>query len=63
MAYNQDAPNAVLCPLVDEMIDDIDCIENRECIDGMIILSSLPDKYKQKSDYQKICKSCKWHNY
>lgn len=53
----------VLCPLVDEMIEDIDCIENRDVVDGMIVESSLPDKYKRKENWRKICQNCKWHNY
>lgn len=53
----------VMCPLVDKEIEDIDCIENRDCIDGFIRISSLPDKYKQKDGYEDICKNCKWHNY
>ncbi len=53
----------VFCPLVDEVIENIDCIENRDCVDGFIKLSSLPDKYKTKKDFINICKSCKWHNY
>ena len=63
MAYNQEASNKVLCPLIDAKIEDIDCIENRDCVDGMIAISSLPDKYKKKPNYQSICKNCKWHNY
>ena len=55
--------NKVLCPLVNSYIEDIDCIENRDCIDGFIVLSSLPSKYKEKEDYIEICKNCKWHNY
>ena len=38
----------VFCPLVDEKIEDIDCIENRNVVDGMIVDESLPAKYKQK---------------
>ena len=63
MAYNQEAPDEVLCPLIDERIENIDCIENRDCIDGMIVLSSLPDIYKQKPNYKSICKNCRWHSY
>lgn len=54
---------SVLCPLVDEMIEDIDCIENRDVVDGMIVESSLPDKYKRKENWREICENCKWHNY
>lgn len=55
--------NNVLCPLVDNSIEAIDCIENRDVVDGMIAEESLPDKYKRKSDWKEICRKCKWHNY
>lgn len=55
--------NYVFCSLVDEMIEDIDCIENRDVVDGMLVESSLPDKYKRKENWREICANCKWHNY
>lgn len=58
-----DVLDSVYCPLIDDVIEDIDCIENRDCIDGFIKLSSLPDKYKVKDDYRDICKRCEYHNY
>lgn len=53
----------VFCPLIDKNIEDIDCIENRDIADGMIIESNMPSKYKQKQDWKEICKKCKYHNY
>lgn len=53
----------VSCPLVDREIEDIDCIENRDVVDGMIIESSLPDEYKRKKNWKDICRNCKWHSY
>ena len=38
----------VFCPLMDRKIEDIDCIENRDVVDGMIIESSMPNEYKKK---------------
>lgn len=38
----------VFCPLVDRKIEDIDCIENRDVVDGMLVESSLPDEYKER---------------
>lgn len=35
----------VLCPLVDEEIEDIECIENREIADGNLIEACLPDRF------------------
>lgn len=53
----------VFCPLVNANIENIDCIENRDVVDEMIIDDSMPDKYKQKENWREICKKCKWHNY
>lgn len=64
MEYNkEETVTEVLCPLVDEIIEDIDCIENRDIIDGFFKMSCLPEKYKQKKNFTDICKNCKWHNY
>ena len=53
----------VFCPLVDEKIEDIDCIENRDVVDGSLIEDSMPDMYKRKIDWKNICRTCKWHDY
>ena len=53
----------VFCPLVDRKIEDIDCIENRDVVDGMLVESSLPDEYKRKINWKVICRKCQWHNY
>lgn len=55
--------NTILCPLVDDIIEDIECIENRDAVDEMITEESLPNKYKRKSNWKEICRKCKWHNY
>lgn len=55
-------PERILCPLVDEQIEAIDCIENRDCVDGVIRLSSLPERFTRKEDFRNICKRCPWHN-
>ena len=55
--------NTILCPLVDDIIEDIECIENRDVVDEMITEESLPNKYKRKSNWKEICRKCKWHNF
>ena len=52
----------VFCPLIDKKIDVAECIENVDCIDGYIALTSLPEMYKIKENYKDICKNCKHHN-
>ena len=53
----------IQCILVDKKIEDIDCIENREIVDGNLSEESLPEEYKTKVDWKNICKNFKWHNY
>ena len=50
--------NKIICPLVDEKIDPVDCMENRETRE-----ESIPQKYKQKENWKDICKKCKYHNW
>ena len=37
----------VKCPLVDEMIEDIDCIENVDAVDGRLKADKLPERFKK----------------
>lgn len=52
-----------LCPLVDVEIEDIDCIETRDAVDGLMLERSIPAEYKQKEGWKEICRKCKYHNY
>jgi len=53
----------VFCPLVDTDIEDIDCIETRDVVVGIIKDDFIPSKYKKKENWKEICKKCKYHNY
>ena len=53
----------VLCPLIDDFIEDIDCLENRAVADRELIERGMPEKYKQKKNWRGICIACKWHYY
>ncbi len=53
----------VLCPLVDAEIEDIDCIETHDAVSGIITLDSVSDEYKQKENWQEICRNCKYYEY
>ena len=48
----------IFCPLVDEKIDCVDCMENRYTCD-----SSIPEKYKRKKDWKDICNNCGYSEY
>lgn len=48
----------VICPLVDEKIDPVDCMENQAIRDEFI-----PQKFKQKENWREICQKCKYFDY
>lgn len=57
------SPNKVQCPLVNAEIKDIDCIENSDSVKGVIVKESVPERFKVKTDWEEICRKCKWYNY
>ncbi len=56
-------PDKVMCPLVDEEIEDIVCLENRACVDKELVMSCMLERFKQKENFKDICMNCKWHYY
>lgn len=48
----------VMCPLVDELIEDIDCLENQD-----IKPEFIPEKFKIKKNWQQICRNCPFRDY
>lgn len=56
-------PDFVLCPLVDTEIEPSDCIENSDAVDGILKKDTVPERFKKKNNWEKICKECKWHGY
>lgn len=56
-------PDFVFCPLVDIMIENIDCIENSDAVDGLLKKDTVPKKFKIKPNWEEICQQCKWHGY
>lgn len=57
------APDYVMCPLVDQEVKSVDCIENADAVDGIIQKENVPDRFKKKPGWEEICKKCKWHEY
>ena len=55
--------NWVFCPLVDEKIEDIDCIENRDAVDNLVLDETVPTRFKIKLDWREICTGWRWHRY
>lgn len=58
-----DSPDFVRCPLVDEDIEPIDCIENSDAVDGVLKKDTVPKRFKKKENWEEICENCKWHGY
>lgn len=54
-------PEAVMCPLVDEMIAADDCIENQDVAAGMITDETMPDRFKEKENWREMCKGCEYY--
>lgn len=48
----------VKCPLVDEWIGPVDCMENQDTKEEYI-----PARFKVKPDWKEICGSCPFRNY
>lgn len=56
-------PTYVKCPVLDKLIENIDCIENRDAVDGNIVEKYLLDGFKEHENWKDQCKNCRWHNY
>lgn len=52
------ADDEIVCPLIEDYITAVDCMENRDLKDECI-----PDKFKEKINWKNICKNCKYQNY
>lgn len=52
----------MICPLINELIDAGECIENQDIVDMFVKDIHLPLKYKEKENWREICKNCKYHN-
>ena len=48
----------VKCPLVDDWIQDIDCMENQG-----IASPYIPERFKQKENWKAICEACPFRDY
>ena len=48
----------VKCPLVDDWVSSIDCMENQGVIE-----SAIPARFKQKPDWREICERCPFRDY
>ena len=57
MAYDS-SENMLFCPLVDEKIDHVYCVEN-QCIKEELLL----DRFKLKENWKEICSQCKFYGY
>lgn len=49
---------AVKCPLVDDWITPVDCLENQDTAE-----SSIPVRFKQNPDWREICERCPFRDY
>lgn len=53
----------IMCPLIDEKIEPMECVDIVDYILSPSLIKNLPEKYKVKENFKEICKQCKWHCY
>ena len=47
----------VMCSLIDEKIDPMECVDVVDCVLNPLFLNSLPEKYKAKENFKDIEKA------
>ena len=47
----------VMCPLIDEKIDPMECVDVVDCVLNPLFLNSLPKKYKAKENFKETLNS------
>ena len=55
--------NFVRCPLIEAEIEDIECIEVADVAEQLLKEEVIPEKFRKKENWKKICKGCRWHNF
>ncbi len=50
--------NGVMCPLVDFKIEESNCLENAMIVSGFMDEKTMIGKFKEKENWQEICKNC-----
>ncbi len=46
------------CPVLKLKIDISECIENQDCVDGIIKPHNLPKAFRSVDGYKQICDAC-----
>lgn len=54
-------PARLMCPLVNHIIEDFDCVETQTCAEGMLKPDSMPAEYKENPSWRQICLNCQYH--
>ena len=60
---DSDGHDHVMCPLIEEYIEDIECIINRDVVDELLKERVMPLKFKKREGWREVCTKCEWHNY
>ena len=59
--YRRDSEGLTYCPLVDSLIDNLDCFENIEVADKLFTEDTEPAEFKAKDEWKEICRECRYH--
>lgn len=49
----------IICPLVDEQIEDYECIEVSDCANEIMKEEVIHSRFRTKKDWRKTCNECK----
>lgn len=60
---DSDGHDHVMCPLIEEYIEDIECIINRDVVDELLKERVMQKKFKKFEGWREVCNKCEWHNY
>ena len=60
---NNQYPNYVMCPLINEEIEAIDCIVVSDCAEGLLKETAIKIDYTLQKEWKKICKNCENRRY
>lgn len=51
--------NGMKCPLVNFAIEESNCLENAMIVAGFMDENTMISRFKEKEDWQEICRKCK----
>ena len=57
----RDSEGLTYCPLVDSLVDNLDCFKIMKVADELFIEDKVPAEFKARKEWKKICRECRYH--